>query len=316
MFQPLKTIDHLWAGLQYEETVVNWDDLENNLSLIPPGDGKGPPDFYMEVMGNHLPLTKVATSQFGRLSGVKPSIYREFQSDQTLTAKMIHHSMNKADRGGKVYVAHTAEQIVGFYSFEKSFLGLETSFGVLRSVPGFEYGEMYALPDGTFEFTAILGDLTQSVTPGLFMAHGGRPAFGVYSVLHDRSCVLGPLKAAKKKKTNEASESAAADFVAGRANEAFGESDRIYKLAKKTIPDPVKFISRLSLMNGFSVQASDKAIQGAAGALAPNSSHYDVVRYVASIATGEKIVDRRFQQFAHYIGFRGADVCNHCGLPE
>lgn len=317
-------VDQLWAGLDYREQLVHWGTLEQGLEIVPPPDDKGPPDFLLRLDGwdGHRPLTKTAAAQFGRLSGVRPAIYKEFVKDGGLTAQMIHYSMNRPDRGGAVYVASTNDSVVGFYNAEKPFLGAKSSYDLLATTPGVCYVDAFFNPDGVWEFVVTLGDLSKSVTPGLYMAHGGRPVVGIYSILHDRSAVLGPVKPPKKRKSKEACESAASEFIASRGNEAIGEGEAIYNLAGRVIENPVRFLSRLSLMDGFSSQASDQMVSGASEAFRRDDgskpSHYDAVRYVASLADNneKQTLDRRFQLFAHYVAFRGATCCTSCGLPE
>lgn len=319
MLQTVANVDQLWAALQYQEMLVSWSSLEQALSIVPPPDDKGPPEFYLSLDGGatYKPLTKIAAAQFGRLSGVRPAIYKEFVKDLSLTASMVHYSMNKPDRGGHVYVAHTTDWIVGVYNSEKPFIGVKDAYDILMTAPNIQYADLFFADDGAFEVTAIQGDLTQSVTPGLFMAHGGRPMFGSYTTLHDRGAILSPVKAPKKRKAKEACENAAAELVASRSNEAIGEADFVHNLAGQQVTDPVKFLSRLALMSSFSSQAADRVVTNVAEALSPNPTMYDTVRYVAGLAAGTtEMLDRRYQSFAHYIAFRGASVCTQCGLPQ
>jgi len=308
------------VALNYDETLVSWTDLEAGLSMVASGDDKGPPDFYLSLdqMQTHRPLTKIATSQFGRLSGVRPAIYKEFIKNPSLTNDMIRYSMARPERGGHAYVAHTTDAIVGIYPSEKPYLGLKDSFDILQAAPGLTFIDTVWCEDGTFEFVAILGDMTASVTPGLLLRHGGRPMFGTYLSMHDQSAMLSELKAPKKRKAKEACETAAHELVANRANEAIGEADSVYNLASVPVTDPAKFLSRLSLMHGFSSQAAEKMLNSATEGLIANPSHYEVARFVASLAAvGETaLTDRRFQTFSHYVAFRGASVCTQCGLPQ
>lgn len=301
--------------------MVYLDAIESGLSIIPPPEGKGPPEFFLTLDGwpGHRPIAKSAMTQLGNLSGVKPSIYKEFASNESLTSQMIHYSMNRPERGGAVYVASTKDLVVGFYNAEKPYLGAKASYDLLVTTPGVQFADALVYPDGHWEFLAVFGDLTQPVTSGLFMQHAGRPVVGIYTVLHDRSAVLGPMRAPKKRKSKEAMEKLAADFIAARGNEAIGEADAIYKLVERTVDEPVRFLSRLSLMDGFSAQASDQMVTGAAEAFGSDKpNHYEVVRYVASLAehNEKQVLDRRFQLFAHYVAFRGATCCTSCGLPE
>jgi len=316
MLRTIQELDQSLAGLHYTETQVDWNDLEHGLSIVSPVDDKGPPDFFLTLPGwtNNLPLSRLAAGQFGRLSGVKPGIYKEFVRNAPLTAQMIHYSMSRSDRGGSAYVAYTPHQVVGVYSSEKPFLGLKTAYDILFTAPGVRFGDMFINSEGTFEFVAVQGDLTSSTTPGLYMLHGGRPTFGTLVVLHDHSYVISPLKAAKQRKSREACQIAAARFVEAKTNEAMGEARQIYSLASQSVSDVQRFLSRMALGNKFSTQSMEHLLKGSAerfNSLTP--SLYEVVHFVASLASDGGVESRRFQSLAYTLAFHGCRVCTSCG---
>lgn len=318
MLHSLETVDQLLAGLQYREDLFDFATLEAALSIVP-AEGKAPPDIYLSLDGgqSHLPLTKIAAAKFGSLSGVKPSIYKEFARNGSLTASMVHHSMNQPDRAGKIYVASTREAVLGFYPADKPHVGLMDAWHYLKSIVNGEHGSVYAAKNGAYEISVVMNDPTDSVRPGVVLCHDGRTKVAVFTTLHDYSAVCSTFKVSKRRKTKDGCDRALEELVGIRVNEAIGESDFIYSLVNTRVVDPVRFISRLSLMNGFSAQAAEKVVSGVPEALEPNATLYDVVRYVAGFATRDGVmVDRRYQTFAHYVGFRGSSLCATCALPN
>lgn len=319
MLLSIEAVDQWLTALNYREDIVDFGALEDGLSIIP-SEGKAPPEFYLHLDGwsHHLPLTKIAAAKFGTISGVKPSIYKEFAKNQTLTGQMIHHSMNKPDRGGKVWVAYTDGMILGFYPAEKPHIGLMDSWYLIRSVGGAEHATAYFTQKGTFEIAVVMNDPTESVRPGIMLCHDGRPKIALYTTLHDHSAVLGKFKASKNRKTRESCDRALEELAVNRANEAVGEAQFIYNLAGTSVRDPARFISRLALMDKVSAEASNKIVSGVTDQMQIDTSLYDLTRYVAGFATREdsNLIERRYQEFAHFVAFRGASICETCALPN
>lgn len=314
----LEAVDQLWAGLEFKRTMVNFSDLEQGLSLVPGAD-EGPPELYLRVNGRkeHLPLSRIAAGQFGRLTGVRSSTYQEFVENDKLTNNMVRHSFSRPSRGGSVYVLHTKDQIIGVHLAEKPFVDPHQAWTALKAATDCQFGAMFITPHGAFEFFVSQGDPTASVMHGLYMLHDGRPKVGVHLSLHDRSNLVGTLKGAKVRKDQGKCETALESLISEKENEARGETEFVYNLAQDAVPDPARFLSRLSLLSNFSAQSSNHMLSGVADQLVVNSSHYDVVRYVANLATGgAPVSDRRYQMFAHFVATRGATVCRNCGYPQ
>ena len=320
----LPNVSRSLMGLSYTEVRLNWAQVEKNLTIVAPAE-RGLPDFYLTVPGHGrgkgLPMTRTAARQFGTLSGVKPGLYREFSHDSGLTEKMVEYSMGQRDVG-EVVVGHTGEQIVGVYAANKPYFGLVETFEHLQTAPGLAYAEFRITPEGVFEYIVIGGRDKDSVRPGLYLAHGGRPVIAPFSMLHDFSSVLGNPKPPKRKKNKPACLTLLDQFVAAQMNSAIGEAEHIARLVGHTMDDPARFLSRLSTLEGFSSQAADTMLSGAVASLVAGSNQYEVTRYVAGLATAtssegqQPKVDRRYQRFAHSVAHKGAGMCAHCGLPQ
>lgn len=319
----LNSIPHVsrsLMGLSYTEVRLNWATVQKNLTIVAPAE-RGLPDFYMTVPGHGrgkgLPMTRTAARQFGSLSGVKPGLYREFSHDKNLTEQMVEYSMSQRDVG-EVMVCHTAEQVVGVYAAEKPYFGVVETFDRLITAPGLAYAEFRMTPEGVFEYVVIGGKDGDTTRPGLYLANAGRPVVAPFTLLHDLSGVLGIGKPPKRKKNKPACLGLLEQFVNAKMTEALNEADHVKRLAGHKLPDPARFLSRLSALEGFSTQAADTMLTGAVASLVTGSNQYDVARYVAGLAVDEKLkkVDRRFQRFAHSVAYKGAGMCAHCGLPQ
>ena len=318
MLDSVQQTEQFVKSLGYQETLFSWSQLEENLSLVAPGDSSGPPDFYLSLTGgtDSIPLTPIAASQFGRLSGVKPSIYKEFVRDTSLTARMVHYSMNKPGRGGHVFVCHTDSQVVNIFSSDKSFIGFQDVFDMLVSVPNTQFADCWFHPKGIFEVLVLQGDLTQSVTPGVFLSYNGRPTMTACALLHDKSVVLPCLRAPRKKKFKEGYEKSILDFVEYLSVDADNLVTQLMSLVHVPLADPVTLIRRQADLFGFSKQAYQtlsESVQKEASL--QRLSGYDVVRSVAALAGQDGDIDRRFQFLAGFLMFHLNNICSVCGMP-
>ena len=314
----VSTIDQRVAELGYKETKVSWSDLEGSLTIVAPPEDKGSPELYFSLTSKALPLTRAAASQFGRISGIRPSLYREFYRDSALTARMVRCSLNhEARSGGQVIVMHTPDKILGFLSCEKPHVGMKTAFDLLKTVPGGKYADFQITPEGVAEFVVTTGGDQQSVKPGVYMQYVGRPIFGKHLTLHDFSGVVSAPKPPKKTKKGSL-ENAITKMVETVTNDAIEKSQYVYNLYQTPIPDPARFLTRLCMLEKFSSQAAESVTSGAMAALPAGTNHYDVVRFVAGLAKGEKKkeIDRRYQLLAYQAALRGSGVCAGCGLPH
>lgn len=319
MIQPIETINQLLAGLDYQEHRIDCDDLEDVLQIIP-GEEGDPPDFFLTVNGMALPLTKLATQQLGRVTGIKPGVYRDFMRNPSLTSQMVTCQLNlpKMQKMGTVGVACTRENIIGVYPGDKPYVGLMDCWQVMRAAIPSQYASFLTTPEGGFEFLIFSGQDGDSIRPGVYMTFNGRPMVSLMFSLHDWSLVLGPPKASKKRKTKEACESALDELIGARHNESLGEVSHMLALGGKEVIDPTKFLSRLSLQDSFSSQAANKLIAAAAETFRDQGANaYEVTRFVAAQAlASSSVADRRYQRFAHFVAFKSTSVCSACGLPS
>lgn len=292
--------------------------MESRLSIVP-GVENSPPDFLLTLPDEttSLPLCKIAAAQFGRLSGIKPSVYREFARDERLTAQMVHHSLQHPDRGGDVIVCVTSKQIVNIFLAGKPYMGLVNSLEHCLQSQHVEWIDFQQLGDGSVEAVLIGGKQPDPTKPGIYMLHAGRPLVAPCVALHDWSLLIGKPRGPKKKKSGY--DAGMSESLMNNGNVALGESQTLVRLVTEQIPQPTTFLSRMSLMFGFSGQASQVMLAGAAQALPPGSNYYEVVRYVASLAMADRSTpDRRYQFFAHYVFAepQSGSICLACGLPK
>lgn len=212
----------------------------------------------------------------------------------------------------------TKDSVISVHQRDKPFLTLEESYSQADAGSHAKYGEGWFLADGAFECSFVWGNDKDSIKPGMFFRYDGKPLIGPLLVTHDWGVLVGEAKPPRKKKHTGFEESYPA-HIQNTVARATGLAERALDLVNHTVTDPVKMLSRAASMFGFSAQASDKMITGAAMSLPADSSHYDVVRYVAGLATTgnpNEFPDRRYQKFAYALATRSHAMCKKCGLPQ
>lgn len=316
-------MDQLLGDLYYQEATLDICQIEDGISIIPPEDGKGPPDFYFQAENwdRALPLTKRAKTHLGQLSGIKPAIYKEFVNAGPLTTEMIHYSVNRSDRGGVVAMCYTKDAVIGVYDFSKPYMGLHEAFRLFceAASPSWVASNLNDPLAQEFDFFGVIPGQLDSVSHGVYMCFDGKPKYSTCSMLHDQAFVLGDESGLKRRKKQEAFESSALKTVSSIAEVAPQDSQLIKGLAGDYVDNPVRFLNRLSLMKGVSNKVSDAMSTRVVDFLnSEEATHYNIVRFVANLNSNPEAeeAERRFQHFAHYVATEGGSRCKKCGLPQ